>query len=246
MGSKVNLRSSLFGNYCFGMYTERHIQLFNDLYQIEEQIPPFQLNLMKYGTKHEKHGVAEFINWFGQVPENILSEQLNLVVPVNDDVVLSSTPDGFCMDGNALIEVKCTKIKKQTKPKFDARWLPQVFGQMLVVNHYYRANKIDKKIDKTFLVNWAEKDTKIYMVQRNDDAIDLIKELLMNYGQTFNKMSNVVKNLPDLIDLEDNQKEELLSTIQKGLRILPCEELRHAIMEQALENSVELVYEASI
>ena len=57
-------------------------------------------------------------------------------------------------------------------------------------------------------------------------------------------MSNVAKNLPDLIDLEDNQKNELLSSIQKDLKT--NDEVQHQIMEQALENSVELVYEASI
>tara|TARA_R100000773_G_C4140640_1_gene67191 strand:- start:362 stop:580 length:219 start_codon:yes stop_codon:yes gene_type:complete len=72
----------------------------------------------------------------------------------------------------------------------------------------------------------------------------MIKELLMNYGQTFNKMSNVAKNLPDLIDLEDNQKNELLNSIQKDLKT--NDEVQHQIMEQALENSVKLVYEASI
>lgn len=252
--SRINLRSSSFGDYCFGMYTKKDNKMFNDLYDIQEEFSWFQNSLMQYGTKHERHGIAEFVNWFGEMPENILGEQVNLVVPVTEVMSISSTPDGFCMEGNGLVEVKCTKTKKQAKPDFDARWLPQIYGQMLVVNQYYAIKKIPKKIEKTFLVNWAEKSTKIYKVERNKQAIDLILSLLKHYGHTLRSVKECVKDLPAYIDLTDEQKRSVLKMINEkynehfilNLTNHGTEEMQHEIMEKALKENVMLVYESSV
>jgi len=244
--NKINLRSSSFANYCFGMYTERHIKLFHDLFDLEEEMSSFSQGLMRYGTKHEVHGIAEFSQWIGEIPQFILSEQLNLVVPLDDTISLSSTPDGFCMDGNSLVEIKCTKIKRKAKDSFDMRWLPQVFGQMMVVNKNYELNNIPKCIQQTFLVNWAEKNTKIYRIKPNNDIMLEMLKLLKEYGNALKDMKDTIKNLPTLLDLEEKDKkmieQQILSKLSSKSDILTN---INPLMKEANKSSVSLIYESS-
>jgi hypothetical protein len=167
-----NLRSSMFKSYCMGLRTSRKKQLEYDKTCAQKKI--WDTKYIDWGTKHEVNGVAKWIKLNGKMPKYILDEQESFVIPGwHDGIGLSTTPDG--LSGTCLIEIKCSAMGKNTYSEFPEEHLWQVYGQQMIMSHQ------GHDIEKTHLVNWTPKHTKIWEIQRNQDYEDYMSLLLKDY-----------------------------------------------------------------
>ena len=188
-----NLRSSLFKDYAFGLTyksagqfymspTERTRRLQHDLNNTEPEISDRALPYIEYGNKHEMSGIAKHIlvnqkmcKDYGDNQQNyIIQDWLNL----KEDVVvdISTTPDGLSMDDSRIIEVKCSKMGQGLYPEFPKQYLPQIAGQMMILN---MLNIPVKQVD---LVNWNPTESKIWTFERSADYEQYLIDNLEHYS----------------------------------------------------------------
>ena len=205
----TNLRSSLFTNYCFGAYVPRKKMCLMDIKGETNEISQWQRKYVDYGTRHEKHGIAEWVLWQKDMPKYILDEQESLLIPnwlnldEKETISISSTPDGFNSQMDTILEVKCTMTNKSCKEEFDFRWLPQIFGQQMIANMFFQGEELPYQIKKTHLINFGEKHTKIYEIPTNEKFTHYLIELLEEYSYALlseeesqiNKLDEKVKEL---------------------------------------------------
>ncbi len=184
----LNLRSSLFGNYCFGAYVPRAKMCLMDTKGETTEISSWQQKYVNYGLKHEKHGIAEWVLWQKDMPKYVLSQQESLLIPnwlnldEKETISISSTPDGFNSQMDTILEVKSTLTNKSCKESFDFRWLPQIFGQQMIANMFFEGEELPHRVKKTHLINFGENHTKIYEIPINQEFIFYMIELLEEYS----------------------------------------------------------------
>ena len=167
-----NLRSSNFKSYCMGIRTARKTQLKHDINGTHKNLSgnPY----VDWGEKHEVNGVAKWISINKKMPTYILEEQQSFVdSDWYEGIGLSTTPDGLA--GNCLIEVKCSAMGKKTYEDFPDEHIWQVYGQQMIMN------SVGFNVEKTHLVNWTPKHTKIWEIQRNQEFEEYMKPLLQEY-----------------------------------------------------------------
>jgi len=167
-----NLRSSNFKSYCMGIRTARKTQLKHDINGTHKNLSgnPY----VDWGEKHEVNGIAKWISINKKMPRYILEEQQSFVdVEWYEGVGLSTTPDGLA--DNCLIEVKCSAMGKKTYEEFPDEHLWQVYGQQMIMN------LCGFNVEKTHLVNWTPKYTKIWQIQRNQEFEEYMTPLLQEY-----------------------------------------------------------------
>ena len=182
----LNLRSSQFGNYAFGLYTPRKEMLELDLQGSEPTIPRHMRKYVVFGSKHEKHGIAKWCMVNKKIPQHVLKEQHSfkiqnwLNLKQEETISISSTPDGIYKDldtdKTTILEVKCSNLGKSCKDSFDKRWLPQVFGQQFLLAC------LGYEVKETHLINWSKCRTKIYQVKYCQEFINYLIELLEEYS----------------------------------------------------------------
>lgn len=199
---KYNLRSSNFAKYCFGKslaryYPSREEQLKLDIQGIEQPIDNYyQKKAINIGKKHEKHGIAKWCRVNRKIPEFILNDQESrkvdnwLNLKQKDTVSLSTTPDGIYRD--CILEVKTTKLAKACFDDFPKQYLPQIYGQQMVMNMWYGQENIDKKITKTHLINFSKPKgfTRIWEVTYNQEFINFLIKLLEEYSNRIIELSD--------------------------------------------------------
>ena len=167
-----NLRSSNFKSYCMGIRTARKTQLKHDINGTHKNLSgnPY----VDWGEKHEVNGIAKWISINKKMPSYILEEQQSFVdIEWYEGVGLSTTPDGLA--DNCLIEVKCSAMGKKTYEDFPDEHLWQVYGQQMIMN------SCGFNVEKTHLVNWTPKHTKIWEIQRNQEFEEYMTPLLQEY-----------------------------------------------------------------
>lgn len=177
-----NLRSSMFKAYAFGMDTKREEQLKLDLAGEVKPIPQEMMCYVDYGTEHETCGIGKWIlvnkmsaRDYGDNQQNyVIQDWLNLK---EDTVVdISTTPDGISKDQSTLIEVKCSNMGKTNYKEFPKRYLPQIVGQMMILN------MLGTPIKQVDLVNWTPLATKIWRFERNKDYETYLIDHLEEYS----------------------------------------------------------------
>lgn len=222
MKTNYNLRSSNFAKYCFGKslanyYPTRNEQFKLDKEGIEEPITNwYQLKAMEIGQKLEKHGIAKWVNLNHKIPNFILGDQVSRQVnnwlnrQDGRNVSLSSTPDGIYKD--TILEVKTTKHGKSCFDSFPKHYLPQIYGQQMVMNMWYGQENIDRKITKTHLINISKPKayTKIWEVSYNQEFINYLIDLLEEYSL----------KLLDLSDEPLNEKPKFEGNIDDSIRLI--------------------------
>lgn len=220
----LNLRSSLFGNYCFGAYVPRKEMCLMDIKGETPVIEKFMEKYVNYGLKHEKHGIAEWVLWQKDIPKYVLTEQKNMFIPnwlnlsQKDTISISSTPDGFNSQMDTILEVKCTLPKKECKPNFETKWLPQVFGQQMIANMYFEKQNSPCRIKKTHLINWGENRTKIYEILFSKEFVFYLIELLEEYSLALlsedkEKINGLEKKAKKL----EWNKDEVIKLVYEGV-----------------------------
>ena len=169
------LRSSLFKSYCMGIRTSRKKQLELDENHVQLRSPWLATNpYVVWGEKHEVNGIAKWISINKKMPEYILEEQYQFVYPDwYEGVNIATTPDGLA--DNCLIEVKCSAMGKKTYDEFPDEHYWQVYGQQMIMN------LCGFNVEKTHLVNWTPKHTKIWEIQRNQEFEEYMTPLLQEY-----------------------------------------------------------------
>ena len=172
-----NLRASSFASYCFGMTYKnkkyvmslegRAKKLKDDL---EEHVEDLSKNPnVQYGVENERNGVAKWMLINKQSCLDYGDNQKNYITDKSDefgDVVLSATPDGLSLDKKTIIEVKCSAGGKSTYKEFPRQYLPQIMGQMMVLN------MTGTPVERVHLVNWTPGETKVWQIMRNKDYED--------------------------------------------------------------------------
>jgi hypothetical protein len=185
-------------------------------------IEPYMKRYTNYGTKHEQHGIAEWVLWKKDMPKYILKDQKSIMIPnwlnlrQKDTISISSTPDGYSSDFSTILEVKCTLTKKECKPNFDSRWLPQIFGQQMIANMYFQQENIPHRVEKTHLINWGENRTKIYEIKLNQKFIFYLIGLLEEYSQALlkGKANGLEKEIKKL----EWDREKAIKLIYEGIK----------------------------
>ena len=190
---RYNLRSSLFKDYAFGLKyksagqfymspTERARRLQHDLNNTEPVMPDRALTYIEYGHKHEMSGIAKHILVNQEMCKDYGDNQQNYVIQdwlnLKEDVVvdISTTPDGLSMDDSRIIEVKCSKMGQGLYPEFPKQYLPQIAGQMMILN---MLNIPVKQVD---LVNWNPTESKIWTFERSADYEQYLIDNLEHYS----------------------------------------------------------------
>lgn len=190
---RYNLRSSLFKDYAFGLKyksagqfymspTERARRLQHDLNNTEPVISDRALPYIEYGHKHEMSGIAKHILVNQEMCKDYGDNQQNYVIQdwlnLREDVVvdISTTPDGLSMDDSRIIEVKCSKMGQGLYPEFPKQYLPQIAGQMMILN---MLNIPVKQVD---LVNWNPTESKIWTFERSADYEQYLIDNLEHYS----------------------------------------------------------------
>ena len=190
---RYNLRSSLFKDYAFGLKyksagqfymspTERARRLQHDLNNTEPVMPDRALPYIEYGHKHEMSGIAKHILVNQEMCKDYGDNQQNYVIQdwlnLKEDVVvdISTTPDGLSMDDSRIIEVKCSKMGQGLYPEFPKQYLPQIAGQMMILN---MLNIPVKQVD---LVNWNPTESKIWTFERSADYEQYLIDNLEHYS----------------------------------------------------------------
>jgi len=190
---RYNLRSSLFKDYAFGLKyksagqfymspTERARRLQHDLNNTEPVMPDRALPYIEYGNKHEMSGIAKHILVNQEMCKDYGDNQQNYVIQdwlnLKEDVVvdISTTPDGLSMDDSRIIEVKCSKMGQGLYPEFPKQYLPQIAGQMMILN---MLNIPVKQVD---LVNWNPTESKIWTFERSADYEQYLIDNLEHYS----------------------------------------------------------------
>lgn len=190
---RYNLRSSLFKDYAFGLKyksagqfymspTERARRLQHDLNNTEPVMPDRALPYIEYGNKHEMSGIAKHILVNQEMCKDYGDNQQNYVIQdwlnLREDVVvdISTTPDGLSMDDSRIIEVKCSKMGQGLYPEFPKQYLPQIAGQMMILN---MLNIPVKQVD---LVNWNPTESKIWTFERSADYEQYLIDNLEHYS----------------------------------------------------------------
>jgi len=190
---RYNLRSSLFKDYAFGLKyksagqfymspTERARRLQHDLNNTEPVISDRALPYIEYGNKHEMSGIAKHILVNQEMCKDYGDNQQNYVIQdwlnLREDVVvdISTTPDGLSMDDSRIIEVKCSKMGQGLYPEFPKQYLPQIAGQMMILN---MLNIPVKQVD---LVNWNPTESKIWTFERSADYEQYLIDNLEHYS----------------------------------------------------------------
>ena len=180
----LNLRSSSFINYTIGYYTPRREMLEWDLKGETKPIDnEYQIKAMKKGIKHEKHGIAKWVQLNKEIPNYILKDQetfkqedwLNL--KKKETISLSSTPDGISRDFSTILEVKTTRMGKFKFKEFPKHYLPQIYGQQWIVS-----NLNGGKVKRSHLINFSTVGTEIWQVEYNPSFINYLIELLEEYS----------------------------------------------------------------
>jgi hypothetical protein len=112
---------------------------------------------------------------YGDNQQNyVIQDWLNLK---EDTVVdISTTPDGISKDQSTLIEVKCSNMGKSNYKEFPKRYLPQIVGQMMILN------MLGTPIKQVDLVNWTPLATKIWRFERNQDYENYLIDHLEEYS----------------------------------------------------------------
>ena len=202
----LDLRSSSFLNYSIGYYTPRREQLEWDLKGERKPITnDYQIKAMNKGIKHEKHGIAKYVQVFKEIPNYILKDQKRFVVPnwLNSDeketVSLSSTPDGISKDFSCIVEVKTTRMAKFMFKEFPKHYLPQIYGQMLVLN------LSGHSVKKSHLVNFSTIGSKIWEINYNQNFIDYLSSLLKEYS-----LALLSGNIEDLSEKPETYEGNIL------------------------------------
>ena len=202
MMDKYDLRSSSFAKYCFGKalasyFPKREEQLILDKKGEEKPIEGWYLEkAIAIGNKHEKHGIAKWCRLNNKIPRFILGEQKSRTVKnwmnltSEDTVSLSTTPDGIY--GNCLLEVKTTKHAKECFPSFPKQYLPQIYGQQMVMNMWYGQEELPMRIERTHLINFSRPKgyTKIWEVTYNQEFINFLVLLLEEYSNKLLQFSD--------------------------------------------------------
>ena len=190
---RYNLRSSLFKDYAFGLKyksagqfymspTERARRLQHDLNNTEPVMPDRALPYIEYGNKYEMSGIAKHILVNQEMCKDYGDNQQNYVIQdwlnLKEDVVvdISTTPDGLSMDDSRIIEVKCSKMGQGLYPEFPKQYLPQIAGQMMILN---MLNIPVKQVD---LVNWNPTESKIWTFERSADYEQYLIDNLEHYS----------------------------------------------------------------
>ena len=190
---RYNLRSSLFKDYAFGLKyksagqfymspTERAKRLQHDLNNTEPVMPDRALPYIEYGNKHEMSGIAKHILVNQEMCKDYGDNQQNYVIQdwlnLKEDVVvdISTTPDGLSMDDSRIIEVKCSKMGQGLYPEFPKQYLPQIAGQVMILN---MLNIPVKQVD---LVNWNPTESKIWTFERSADYEQYLIDNLEHYS----------------------------------------------------------------
>ena len=155
-----------------GIRTARKTQLKHDANGTHKNLSgnPY----VDWGEKHEVNGIAKWISINKKMPSYILEEQQSFVdIEWYEGIGLSTTPDGLA--DNCLIEVKCSAMGKKTYEEFPDEHLWQGYGQQMIMN------LCGFNVEKTHLVNWTPKHTKIWEIQRNQEFEDYMTPLLQEY-----------------------------------------------------------------
>jgi hypothetical protein len=172
----------MFKAYAFGMDTKREEQLKLDLAGEVKEIPQEMMCYVNYGTEHETCGIGKWIlvnkmaaRDYGDNQQNyVIQDWLNLK---EDTVVdISTTPDGISKDQSTLIEVKCSNMGKTNYKEFPKRYLPQIAGQMMILN------MLGIPVEQVDLVNWTPIKTKIWRFEKDKDYERYLIDHLEEYS----------------------------------------------------------------
>lgn len=188
-----NLRSSAFKDYAFGLKyksagqfymspTERQRRLEHDLNGTNPTMPERALPYIEYGNEHEMSGIAKYIlvskkmcKDYGDNQQNyVIQDWLNLKEEVVVDI--STTPDGLSLDNSRLIEVKCSKMGQGLYPEFPKQYLPQIAGQMMILN------MLGIPVKSVDLVNWNPTESKIWRFEKDSDYEQYLIDNLEHYS----------------------------------------------------------------
>lgn len=217
-----NLRSSSFAKYCFGKslakyYPTREEQLKLDKSGEEQVISGWFLEkAIAVGNKHEKHGIAKWCKVNNKIPQFILGDQISRKVDNwmnlggEQTTSISTTPDGIYKD--CILEVKTTNHGKSCFKEFPKQYLPQVYGQQMVMNMWYGQENIDKKITRTHLINFSKPKayTRIWEVTYNQDFINFLILLLEEYSN----------RLVDLSDKPLDEKPKFEGSVDENIKLI--------------------------
>ncbi len=189
-----NLRSSLFKDYAFGLKyksagqffmspTQRQRRLEYDLgISVEPEMDSFAIPYVEYGNEFEMSGIAKHILVNKQMIKDYGDNQQNYVIQdwlnLKEDVVvdISTTPDGLSLDESTVIEVKCSKMGKGLYPEFPKQYLPQIAGQMMILN------MLNIPVKEVHLVNWNPTESKIWCFKRDKDYENYLINHLEQYS----------------------------------------------------------------
>jgi len=202
----LNLRSSSFLNHTIGYYTPRREMLEWDLKGERKPITnDYQIKAMNKGIKHEKHGIAKWVQLNKEIPSYILKDQKSFVVDnwlnldQEETISLSSTPDGISKDFSTILEVKTTRMGKFMFKEFPKHYLPQIYGQMMVLN------MSGHKVQKSHLINFSTIGSKVWEVDYNQGFIDYITSLLKEYS-----LALLSGNIEDLSEKPETYEGDIL------------------------------------
>ena len=159
-----NMRASNFGRYAFGLgYTSGKYKqtMKTRLEQLEMDLAGETKDIsdiphVKYGVHNERCGIAKWMLINGEACLDYCDGQKNYKTkPFYKGIVLSATPDGLSKDGKTVIEVKCSSSGEKTYDEFPKQYLPQIMGQMCVLNQQ------GVNVEQVDLVNWTPIRTRL-------------------------------------------------------------------------------------
>tara|TARA_R100001530_G_scaffold534_6_gene866 strand:- start:1919 stop:3193 length:1275 start_codon:yes stop_codon:yes gene_type:complete len=212
-----NLRASSFGKYAFGIFYNNSTKKYSMSPKTREEALASYLKqevedlsgipAVQWGKDNERCGIAKWMLINKSSCLDYGDNQKNYVTkPIHEDVVLSATPDGLSKDKKTIIEVKCSGMGRQTYKEFPKQYLPQIMGQMLVLN------MAGVPTERVHLVNWTAGETKVWEVMRNDDYIN---KYLLPYLVDF---ASAIKTggfgMPKLLPYKTIAEAEKLSDVE--------------------------------
>lgn len=189
-----NLRASGFRYYAFGLRykskgeysmspAERKLQLSHDLERKPRKIDDNAMSYVRYGNYNERCGIAKWMLVNQKSCKDYCQEQKNYIVEDGKwtevesakGIAVSATPDGLSLDDKTIIEVKCSAEGKRTYDDFPKQYIPQVMGQMWLLNMN------DVPVEQVDLVNWTPKQTKIWRIKRDESYEKYLSKHLSDY-----------------------------------------------------------------
>lgn len=189
-----NLRASSFRYYAFGLRykskgeysmspAERNLQLKHDLEQKPRKLDDNAMSYVRYGNYNERCGIAKWMLVNKKSCKDYCQEQRNYIVEDGKwtdvesakGIAVSATPDGLSLDEKTIIEVKCSAEGKRTYEDFPKQYIPQIMGQMWLLNMN------DVPVEQVDLVNWTPKQTKIWRIKRDEDYEKYLSKHLSDY-----------------------------------------------------------------